>query len=327
MTAPKFEVAAPRIPEAAVVIPTRNRWELLERALRSVLGQRGVAVEVVVVDDASDQSAGNMPGLEDGRVKLVRRERRGGIAATRNTGMHHTDSRWIAFLDDDDVWAPWRLRTLIDAAEETGAGWAYSSALIVDEKLRPLGLAAAPDPATLVEKLVHGNAIPGGGSNVITRSTILRRCQGFDESFSFAEDWELWLRLSQSVPSAAVTEPLLAYFHHLGSWTLNADSSDYGDVDRIAVKHAEVVARLNGSIGRAGLDRLLAHGLWWAGRPVAASRSYLMAGLRNRDPRALIRAPGALLTPKVARRLRIVKPVPATPEWLSAAGVVGSVQR
>src|SRR3954447_10556192 len=86
----------------SVVIPTRNRRELLLRTLGSVLRQRRVAVSVVVVDDAgSDGSAGAVRRLEDPRIQVVRHPVRRGVAQARNTGIEHVQTAWVAFVDDD----------------------------------------------------------------------------------------------------------------------------------------------------------------------------------------------------------------------------------
>src|SRR5688500_342442 len=97
-------------PEVTVVIPTRDRWNLLERrALRSVLAQEDVRLEVVVVDDGSSEPA--PPSIErDERVRVVRHETSRGVPAARNTGIGEATAAWTAFLDDDDLWAPRKLR-------------------------------------------------------------------------------------------------------------------------------------------------------------------------------------------------------------------------
>src|SRR5215218_11160313 len=99
----------------SVVIPTRNRWHLLPRALGSALRQEALNVEVVVVDDGSDPGASSIPQLDDERVKLIRHEKQKGVAAARNSGIRVASAKWVAFLDDDDLWAPHRLRLILDA--------------------------------------------------------------------------------------------------------------------------------------------------------------------------------------------------------------------
>src|ERR1044072_2596739 len=126
-------------PNVSVVIPTRNRCALLARALATVLGQRGVEVEVFVVDEgSSDGTADFVRGLGDPRVTLVRHATPHGVAAARNVGIERARAPWIAFLDDDDFWAPEKLVSQLAAAGRIGADWAVAGAVIVDAEVRML---------------------------------------------------------------------------------------------------------------------------------------------------------------------------------------------
>ena len=95
-------------PEVSVVVPTRDRWELLSTcALPSATCQEGVAIEVIVVDDgSSDGTAAGLAALDDPRVLTVRHDRPRGVSAARNSGIRAARGTWLAFLDDDDLWAP-----------------------------------------------------------------------------------------------------------------------------------------------------------------------------------------------------------------------------
>ncbi len=100
-----------------VVVPTHNRPQLLLRTLATVLHQEDVPVEVVVVDDggaarATDAIAAQ--GLTG--VRVIRHERSKGVSAARNAGLATVRTPWVAFVDDDDLWAPRHLRTLLGGA-------------------------------------------------------------------------------------------------------------------------------------------------------------------------------------------------------------------
>ena len=93
--------------EVTVVIPTHNRRALLARTLHSVLAQRHVDLAVVVVDDGgSDGTAKALDDLNDTRVTVVRHDRPRGVSAARNSGIAKAVTPWLAFVDDDDLWAP-----------------------------------------------------------------------------------------------------------------------------------------------------------------------------------------------------------------------------
>jgi glycosyltransferase involved in cell wall biosynthesis len=302
----------PPVPEVTIVTATRDRWPLLRRALRSALSQQDVRLEVMVVDDASREPPPPWTQSLPAAVNLVRRERHAGVAAARNVGIARARGEWVAFLDDDDIYAPSRLATLLREAERAGAAFACSSAVVVDEGLRPRAIERAPDASTLAERMLERNAIPGGGSGVVARTQLLRECGGFDERFSWVADWELWLRLARAGTAAAVAEPLLAYRLHALAWDISAIRQD---VARLMRKYPDLGAHLDG----AHLDHLLAHRLWLFGHSRAASRAYLRAALRHGKPSDLARSVRAFIAPATAIRLRLApRSESPDPEWLAA---------
>ncbi len=102
--------------DVSVIIPTRNRRQLLELTLRSVLWQRDVDFEVIVVDDGcTDDTPQMLRDLRDPRIRTVRHERSQGVSAARNHGIAEARGEWVAFLDDDDLWAPDKLTQQLDA--------------------------------------------------------------------------------------------------------------------------------------------------------------------------------------------------------------------
>src|SRR5260370_11527950 len=105
----------------AVVIPTFNRPRELGQAVRSVLSQMDVELEVVVVDDGD--SRGDLGGiLADDRVRVAVTPLPGaGEAAARSAGLESVTAPWIAFCDDDDLWHPRKLATQLAAAD--GVAW------------------------------------------------------------------------------------------------------------------------------------------------------------------------------------------------------------
>lgn len=141
-------------PEVSVVIPTRDRWSLLATTLASVQAQQDVELEIVVVDDGSST---RMPvqgaPWNDPRLRTVRHASSRGVADARNAGIAAAGGDWVAFLDDDDLWAPGKLRDQIDAAQGAGAVFAYSRVVAFREDVGPLGLRPPPNPAALPELL------------------------------------------------------------------------------------------------------------------------------------------------------------------------------
>ncbi len=94
-------------PTFSVVIPTYNRARLLPRAVESVLRQRFQDFELIIVDDASpDATPQAVAAFDDPHIVYVRKDENGGNAAARNAGIRRARGRFVAFLDDDDVYLP-----------------------------------------------------------------------------------------------------------------------------------------------------------------------------------------------------------------------------
>src|SRR5918994_5708347 len=167
-------------PEVSVVIPTRDRGRLLALTLHSVRWQREVDLEVVVVDDgSSDDTAQVVAALAAPRVRLVRHDHPQGVSAARNRGIAEAGGAWVAFLDDDDLWAPDKLACQLEAAHQTGRTWVYTGGVSVDERLRVLDGGPPPPPDQVVELLGRYNPVPVGASNVLVRADTLARAGRF----------------------------------------------------------------------------------------------------------------------------------------------------
>jgi glycosyltransferase involved in cell wall biosynthesis len=268
-------------PEATVVIPTHDRWPLLSRrALPSALAQEDVELEVVVVDEAS--SDGTREGLEeydDARLRIVRHDVPRRLPGARNAGVAVAGGRWLAFLDDDDVWAPRKLRVQIDAAEAASADWAYGRAVVVDGELRPLEDDPFPAPEELEGLLDGGNWIPGGGSNVVVRAEAFHAAGGFDEALRFFEDWDLWLRLLDRGRPASVDAVVMARVEHGANMAVRDRDEVAAAYERMMRKHRAVT-----DDDRRGVLEWLATEQHRAGRRLAASRMFAGVALRYRSP-------------------------------------------
>jgi glycosyltransferase involved in cell wall biosynthesis len=208
--------------DVSVVVPTRNRSELLAVTLRSVLRQRDVDLEVLVVDEAStDDTRAMLAGLGDPRIRVIRHETPQGVSTARNRGAAEAHGEWVAFTDDDDLWAPDKLARQLAAAEATNRDWAYAGSVNIAEGFRIIyGVPPLP-PEEVAAALPKYNAIPGGGSNVVVRRERLLEVGPFDVRLRNTEDWEMWIRLAKAGPPAWVPRPLVAYRVHASNSSLD----------------------------------------------------------------------------------------------------------
>ena len=163
-------------PDVSVVIPTHNRRALLGMTLNSVLWQQGVTLEAIVVDEGStDDTADRIKELRDRRVRLVRHDAPRGVSAARNHGIDVARGRWIAFLDDDDLWAPNKLFAQLHIASAAGATWVYAGSVKIDAHQRIIGGGPPPAPEALMTRLRSLNPACSSSAVASLRVSLVRR--------------------------------------------------------------------------------------------------------------------------------------------------------
>jgi glycosyltransferase involved in cell wall biosynthesis len=166
-------------PLVSVVIPTRNRLSLLAQTLHTVLAQ-AVELEVIVVDEgSSDSTPGWLARQGDPRVRTIRHDDPRGLPAARNAGAAQARGRWVAFVDDDDLWLPDKLEAQLATADEHGRVWAYGGALDVTSEPRLLRIVRPSSEDA--DDLPWRNVVPGGGSNVVVQRDALEAAGPFDD--------------------------------------------------------------------------------------------------------------------------------------------------
>jgi glycosyltransferase involved in cell wall biosynthesis len=261
-------------PTVTVVIPTHDREVLLRQSLSAALSQEGVPLEVVVVDDGSaDGTQRMLASLSDPRVRVIRQEPARGVATARNRGIEEACADWIAFLDDDDLWAPDKLRSQLEAARRANRRWCYVGHVNIDPRNRVTGGGPPLQPHRIIEELRQSDVIPGGCSGVIATKEILHEAGLFDPGLQPLADWDLWIRLARIEPPAGVARPLVAYRVQNESMSMNAAR---------VLSEFEILGRRYGQGNRASLFRYLG---WWSlrgNRPLEALRFFVRAALERR---------------------------------------------
>ena len=196
------------MPNITVVITTYNRSRLLPRAIKSAQSA-GSDLEVIVVDDCSSDNTQEVCAEISG-IRYVRLSANGGLANARNVGIAESSSEFVAFLDDDDLRLPGSLDKQLQAitADDRNA-LCYGQALIGDARRQlPTGeiYPTKCPKGDIFWELLEDNFIPM--PTVLTRKSSLLTAGCFDTSMSLIEDWDMWLRLSERFPVAAVEEPV-----------------------------------------------------------------------------------------------------------------------
>ena len=256
----------------SVVVPTHNRSELLTLTLSSVLRQRDVDLEVIVVDEAStDGTDAVLAASTDSRLRVIRHDTPRGVSTARNRGAAEARGEWVAFIDDDDLWAPDKLARQLHAAEVTGRDWAYTGSISITDGFRIVHGVPPLTPEQVVAVLRRYNAIPAGGSNVVVRRATLVQVGPFDIRLRNTEDWEMWIRLAKVGPPAWVRSPLVAYRVHSSNSSL--------DIAEI-VRGVRLIEQLHDTTADWGrLHRWLAESFLRTGQRRAALGQFARAAL------------------------------------------------
>jgi glycosyltransferase involved in cell wall biosynthesis len=215
-------------PEVSVLLPFRDAQDTLADALRSVLAEHDVALELIAVDDGStDQSARIAAGIAHGEPRLRLLQTRGlGIARALQAAAAAARAPLLARMDGDDLSLPGRLRAQVDALRD-------------DPTLGALGTRVEPFPEHAVAEGMQRyvswqNALltpddhrrqifvesPLCHPSVMLRAEALARVGGFRDG-PFPEDYDLWLRLDAAgFGLAKLPRVLLCWRHRPGRATL-----------------------------------------------------------------------------------------------------------
>jgi glycosyltransferase involved in cell wall biosynthesis len=196
----------------SVVLPTRDRRQLLPRAIASVKAQTYSRWELLVVDDGSVDGTQNLLSAEnDPRVRSFR-ARGGGVCAARNVALQHARGDVIAYLDDDNIMHPQWLKSVVWAFAQRPEAKVLYGAFVVDDVARIDRQGSGELPRLYFWRYDHQSV---ARHNIADISCIAHRSKlpaaHFDESLREMGDWDLFLRLTRDAPPLAL--PAVACFY------------------------------------------------------------------------------------------------------------------
>jgi glycosyltransferase involved in cell wall biosynthesis len=234
------------------VIPTFNRACLLQRAIRSVLEQSYPDFEIMVVDDCStDETARAMAKQLDGRVRYIRRERKGSAAATRNAGMRAAGGELICFLDDDDEYLPAFLGNMVAAFDSAGPEVGFGWCGLVTVRDTPTGEEVLREhvwqPRFANRVAAHRSILRshriGAGAGLTVRRAVMERVGLFDEGLTKLEDNDYLIRLSREFDFIVVPRILAKVHLHPGPRLTTPDDGTVAAYERILERHYEEIRK------------------------------------------------------------------------------------
>ncbi|MBD2387134.1 glycosyltransferase family 2 protein [Cylindrospermum sp. FACHB-282] len=203
------------MPTVSVIIPTYQRGHIVSQAINSVLAQTYSDYEIIVINDGSqDNTSQVLAQFSDHHRITAIHQANQGLSAARNAGIRSAKGKYIAFLDDDDLWEPQKLEKQISVLEANpGIGLIYSDSLFFSDKrgLFPGSYNTAfPTPnLQVLWTLFRYNYIPV--LTVIVRRDCLDKVGLFDETLRCCEDYDLWLRVIEKFPIYFLNQPLARY--------------------------------------------------------------------------------------------------------------------
>lgn len=214
------------LPLVSVIVPAYNAETFIQRTLDSILTQTYTNIEVLVVDDGSQDGTAEIIESyvkKNSRVILLK-QKNAGVAAARNLAIEKSRGQYIAPIDADDIWYPQKLekqvQCLLEADQSVGLVYAWSVSIDEDDKI--IGTINIESynffqsiEGTVYPALIYTNFI-GNASVPLIRRSCFEKVGGYNSKLKAhnaqgCEDWDICLRISEHYKFRVVREILIGY--------------------------------------------------------------------------------------------------------------------
>ena len=216
----------------SVIITTYNSNEVfLKNAIESVLGQTYENIEVIIIDDGSTNNISKeICEKYKYKIQYYYQENKG-LAGARNTGIIKSKGKYIAFLDDDDIWIEEKISKQIDRIKEverrdSNVGLTFTYSIVIDEYDNYISKYGYKVEGYIFEKILGRNII-GAPSSVLIKRNVLEDVGLFNEEFRYAEDIELWYRITKRYSVYSTNDYLIKYRFRENSLSKNIEKMYY----------------------------------------------------------------------------------------------------
>lgn len=237
----------------SICIPTYNAGRFIEDAIKSVLQQDFTDFEILVVDNASEDSTPRVV-QKFGNVHYIRNKHNLGIARNWNECIRHTHGEYIYIFHADDLMFPGNLAKKVAFLDKhPRVGFVHSGIILIDEMGHPIGRGwvdgtQIPEVETAndaYQRLLIQNVICA--PTVMVRRECFERLGTFSEHYKFVLDWDMWLRIATVYDVGYINEPLVGYRIHPGQETRNAVRSNLAaNEEEQLLSHAIQIAKQHG---------------------------------------------------------------------------------
>ena len=224
----------------SVIIPTHNREaSIVLRAVNSVLNQTYKDIELIVVDDSTDEYPEKKEveiavHAASSTIQYIKNDNKGASAA-RNTGLQNAKGSYVAFLDDDDEWLPMKIEKQIKGFIDNSIALVYCWTRIYDD-LGNVYIKSNKKSGNYLDAILEGNFI-GGSSNPLIKKTCIFEVGGFDIDMQASQDYDLWIRLAKRYSINYIDEVLLNYNAHSNERISNNIDKRIAGEERIQAKY------------------------------------------------------------------------------------------
>jgi glycosyltransferase involved in cell wall biosynthesis len=212
---PSGAKAVSRLPKVTAIIPTRDRPEVLRRAVAAVLGQDYEGeIECLVVFDQEAPSLPDVPVPPSRELRATENVRTPGLAGARNSGAEVAGGTLLAFCDDDDEWLPAKLRLQVEALRRHPDASAATCGIYVMTGARKIPRVPTGETIDRAD-LVRSRRMEAHSSTlVMERRRFLGDIGPIDEEIpgSYGEDYDWLLRAAEKAPLAVVPRPLVKVY-------------------------------------------------------------------------------------------------------------------
>lgn len=185
-------------PFFSVLLTTHNAEKTISRTIMSVLDQTFREFEIIVVDDFSDdQTVDILTSILDSsdiRSHVYTNNKNMGVSYSRNCGIQKADGKFVAFLDDDDIWLPEKLHGQHRILKNGEFLWIFSNYLIMNDSYEILGKRVRKSGIYNFESISKNGNPVGMLTTVVSRKTLLQ----YPFQHVHHEDYDLWLTLSRN---------------------------------------------------------------------------------------------------------------------------------
>ncbi|MEY3866720.1 MAG: hypothetical protein RLZZ338_611 [Cyanobacteriota bacterium] len=250
-------------PLVSVIIPTKNRPEMLSQAIQSVFNQTFTELEIIVVNDGGVDVQSVISRLNTrGNIVYKKHDRPLERSAARNTGIRSARGKYIAYLDDDDNYYPNHIETLVKFLENSEYKIAYTDAVMAQQEKQngeyvtvhrsvPYSLDFDKD------KILVSNCTPN--LCLMHEKSCLDEVGLFDETLSTHEDWDLIIRLSRKFDIAHIKETTCEFTQRNdGTNTSSQKRADFTRTREIIFKKYRQYAEANPTILEAQKEAFIA---------------------------------------------------------------------